>query len=134
LCQAFPESDFYVSHAAAVDAVKHARQFNVIHPASGHKIDFMVAGNSDWSNAQLARCKQVQILPDLVAAVAAPEDVILGKLIYYREGGSEKHLRDIAGILRISGDVVDRDYIDQVAAQQGVVDAWHAALTRIDSP
>jgi hypothetical protein len=134
LCQAFPEPEFYVSRAAAIDAVKYARQFNVIHPASGHKIDFMVAGKSDWTNAQLTRCKQVQITPNLVSAVASPEDVILGKLIYYREGGSDKHLRDIAGILRISGDAVDRNYISQVAAQQGVVDAWQAALSRLRSP
>jgi hypothetical protein len=113
--------------------VKLGRQFNVIHPASGHKIDFMIAGNSDWSNAQLARCKRVQILPDLVAAIAAPEDVILGKLIYYRERGSDKHHRHIAGILRISGDTVDRDHIDRIAEEQGVVDTWHAALKRLES-
>jgi hypothetical protein len=29
--------------------------------------------------------------------------VILRKLEYYREGWSEKHLRDIAGILDVSG-------------------------------
>ena len=31
------------------------------------------------------------------------------KLEYYREGGAEKHLRDIAGILRISGEQIDPD-------------------------
>jgi len=29
---------------------------------------------------------------------------------YYQEGGSEKHLRDIAGILKISRDEVDIAY------------------------
>jgi len=34
--------------------------------------------------------------------------VILGKMAYYREGGSEKHLRDIAGILKVSGDAAEQ--------------------------
>src|SRR5437868_1368439 len=43
LCGAFPAPDFYVSVAAARDAVSRGGQFNVIHPASGNKIDFMIA-------------------------------------------------------------------------------------------
>jgi hypothetical protein len=34
--------------------------------------------------------------------IAAPEDVILGKLWYFAEGGCDRHLRDIAGILRVT--------------------------------
>ena len=44
---------------------------------------------------------------DLIAFAAHPEDVILGKLLYYQEGGSDKHLRDIAGILAISSHLID---------------------------
>jgi hypothetical protein len=58
--------------------------------------------------------------------------VILGKLIYYREGGSEKHLRDIAGILKISADQVDRDYVNKFAAELDVADLWQAILNRVD--
>ncbi|RPJ03448.1 MAG: hypothetical protein EHM31_00745 [Candidatus Aminicenantes bacterium] len=36
-----------------------------------------------------------------------PEDVILKKMVFYRDGGSDKHLRDIAGILKISSDAID---------------------------
>jgi hypothetical protein len=31
--------------------------------------------------------------------MASPEDVILKKLDFYRQGGSEKHLKDIRGIM-----------------------------------
>jgi hypothetical protein len=34
-----------------------------------------------------------------------------GKLIYYREGGSERHLRDIAGILKLSSAMIDCNYL-----------------------
>ena len=126
LCASFSEDDFYVSRAAAAEAVQRRGQFNVIHPASGNKIDFMIAGMGDWPTAQLARRKNVNFEPDTSGYVAAPEDVILGKLIYYREGGSDKHLRDIKGILKISGDVLDREYLARNAVQLGVADIWRS--------
>ena len=132
LCDAFSAPEFYVSQSAAHDALARAGQFNVIHPTSGNKIDFLVAGQTDWAVAQLRRSKSVPVFSDCDVSVAAPEDIILGKLIYYREGGSEKHLRDIAGILRISGDLVDRDYVDKFADRLGVTDLWQAVLRRAD--
>jgi hypothetical protein len=132
LCAAFPDPEFYVSTSAARDAAQAKGQFNVIHPSSGNKIDFMVAGRTAWAAAQLQRRQRVPLFVDRVAYVAAPEDVILGKLVYYREGESEKHLRDIAGILRISADAVDRGYITRFAAQLGVADIWQAVQQRVD--
>lgn len=133
LCNEFPCSDFYVSESAAQAAVIQPGQFNVIHPASGNKIDFMIAGNDVWSTQQLNRRKQLQVFADHTASVAAPEDVILGKLVYYHEGGSDKHLRDIAGILQISGNLVDRDYVAKFVTELGVGDIWQAVLSRVDA-
>ncbi len=70
----------------------------------------MIAGSTSWVKAQLQRRKRVPLFPDRDVAVAAAEDVILGKLVYYQEGGSDKHLRDIAGILKFSGELLDQDY------------------------
>jgi hypothetical protein len=89
LFEAFPFPDFYVSLEAAQEAVRQRRQFNVIHPTSGNKIDFMIARNDEWGESQLSRRQLVQVLPDRAGYVACPEDVILGKLLYYQEGGSE---------------------------------------------
>lgn len=132
LCAAFPDPEFCVSASAAREATARGGQFNVIHPSSGNKIDFMIAGRTDWAEAQLERRREVPLFSDRSVCVAAPEDVILGKLVYHREGGSEKHLRDIAGILRISGDVVDRDYITRFAAELGVADVWQAVHREVD--
>lgn len=124
LCNAFPEQDFYLSRAAALEAVQQRSQFNVIHPSTGHKIDFMVPGTGDWPSSQLARRRRIEFEPGISGFVAAPEDVILGKLIYFREGGSEKHRRDIRGIIKVSGGQLDRDYLRSGVAQLGVDDAW----------
>ena len=132
LCAAFPDENFYVSRVAAEDAVDRHGQFNVIHPASGNKIDFMIAGPASWVRAQFERCKTVTLSPGFKLDVAAPEDVILGKLIYYQEGRSEKHLRDITGILKMSGDMVDRSYVAKVATQLGVAEIWQSVLNRLN--
>jgi len=132
LCRTFPREDFYVSESAAQEAVLHQTQFNVIHPTSGNKIDFMIANDSPWAISQLSRSRSIQLFPDLDAQFAAPEDVILGKLIYFREGGSEKHLRDITGILKISSDDVDREYVSRFATQLGVAELWQQILARVE--
>ena len=58
--------------------------------------------------------------------VASPEDIILMKLRYFAAGGSDKHLRDIAGILRVMRERIDRDYIDRWALELGVMEQWRA--------
>ncbi len=50
---------------------------------------------------------------------------------YYREGGSEKHLRDITGILKVSGDEIDRTYIDQWARRLDLNEIWKAIQERL---
>ena len=132
LCGKFPAVDYYVSEQAAVDAVRQNGQFNVIHPASGNKVDFIVARHDPWGRSQFMRKTRGHVLPDLDANLATPEDIIISKMAYYREGGSEKHLRDITGILRTSGDQVDRSYVAEWAAQLGLSEVWHAILSRLE--
>lgn len=131
LCAAFPGDDYYVSRDAARQALAGRDQFNVIHPDSGNKIDFMIARADAWGREQVSRRSMVPILPDREAYVAKPEDVILAKLLYYQEGGSEKHLRDITGVLKAGRTAVDRAYIDRWACDLGVVDEWQAVLNRV---
>lgn len=50
--------------------------------------------------------KRLEIRGELLW-LAPPEYVIVRKLEYYRDGGSEKHLRDIQGMLLHSSDQID---------------------------
>lgn len=56
--------------------------------------------------------------------VAPPEYVILRKLEFFREGGSEKHLRDIRAMLRISGELLDARWLDGWLHQLGLLREW----------
>ena len=53
------------------------------------------------------------------------------KLVYYEEGGSEKHIRDITSLLRTQGDAIDRAYIEQWADRLGVDGAWRVVLDKL---
>ena len=130
LCESFPEPGFYVSKDAAREAVRLGTQFNVLHPSSGNKIDFMMSRDDVWSRSQFERRERVLIDRDLEAFAASPEDVILSKLRYYKEGGSEKHPRDISGILRTQLEELDRAYIDHWAERLKVREVWLAVLKR----
>ena len=134
LCSAFPLPDYYVSEEAARRALDMRRQFNVLHPTSGQKIDFMIAEESDWGRSQLLRKRRTRLLPDREAYVGAPEDTIISKMRYYRQSEQEKHLRDIAGIVRVSGEKLDRAYIARWAEEYYLTDIWHTILKRLGEP
>jgi hypothetical protein len=128
VCARFPAPDFYVSRDAAREAVRRRGQFNVIHPASGLKIDVIVRKQTPHDDSRFARVVRLRPAADYVAAFAAPEDVILKKLEYYAAGGSEKHLRDIAGILMISGDTLDREYLAAWAVRLELASLWRQVV------
>jgi hypothetical protein len=134
LCAAFPSPDFYISPDAVRQAIHNGGMFNVIHGSSGNKIDFMIAGTDMWGRTQIARRERKELIEGSAIYVARPEDIILSKLRYYQQGESEKHLRDIAGILRVSGDEVDRAYIDQWANELEVNEIWQAVQRRVERP
>ncbi len=55
---------------------------------------------------------------------------ILKKMAYYLEGGSEKHLRDIAGVIRVQETKIDLAYIEGWAEKLGLTAIWQEILER----
>jgi hypothetical protein len=128
--ECFPEEEFYLSRAAAMEAVSRKSMFNIIHPKSGLKVDVIIPGATSYERSRFERARRIQVGDDFSASFSSPEDVILKKLEFYKLGESDKHLRDIAGVLKISGESVDRDYIARLAKELGVLDQWQMALDR----
>jgi len=104
---------------AAREAIAEASQFNVIHPASGMKIDFFVAGDV-IEQSQLRRRLRRLLLPGLEAWCSPPEELIVKKLAYYEAGDSDKHVRDIASMLRISPEQIDLEMVSRLAGEVGL--------------
>jgi hypothetical protein len=130
LCDAFPSPDFYASKEAAQEAIRHRSMFNILHADTGTKIDFILPKPDEYGRTQIARRQRVQLTPGQSAFAARPEDVILGKLVFYQEGASDKHLRDIAGMLRISGTEIDQAYIEDWSRRLGLLPVWQATLEK----
>ena len=131
LVEAFPSDEFYLEPERVRHAVRSRSQFNVIHPASGLKIDFVIPAMDEFDRSRFARARRLRPGPDYEASFAAPEDVIVKKLQFYAEGGSDKHLRDIASVLRISPSEVDREYVAAWADRLGLRDVWDVILDQL---
>lgn len=126
---AFPLDDFYCPPAdiVAIEVRRgHRGHFNLIHHATGFKADIYIAFDElhRWA---LARRRELD-LDGLPVHVAPAEYVIVRKLEYFAEGGSQKHVRDIRAMLEVSGAELDRAYLDAQIAARGLEKAWAAVL------
>lgn len=129
--EAFPSEEFYLDPERARRAVETKSQFNVIHPSSGLKIDIIIPAMDEFDRSRFARATRVHPAEGYEATFASPEDVIIKKLQFYTEGGSDRHLRDIASVLRISPAAVDQDYVAGWADRLGVRDVWDLILDQL---
>ena len=62
--------------------------------------------------------------------ILSAEDTILAKLEWFRRGGevSDRQWRDLLGVLKVQGDRLDGDYLQQMADQLGVADLLARAM------
>ena len=132
LVEAFPAEDYYISADMIRQAVRQPGQFNIIHPASGLKIDVIIRRDTPFDRSRFGRRRRISPAESYEADFAAPEDVIIKKMEYYREGGSEKHLRDITGILKTADAGVDLEYISRWSDRLGLTEVWDAVKKRLD--
>lgn len=117
---AFPAPEFYLSESALREAISSRRQFNVIHIATGLKIDLFVPEPNEFNRLRMQRKIRLTLVAEQSGWFASAEDLILKKLLYFQEGASDKHLRDIAGVLLIQNEKIDQAYRDEWAAKLGV--------------
>lgn len=98
--------DWYIDPEFASRAVEQGRPFNLIHIPSGYKFDIFPAHNGfHRSELERATMRQLGIPGGTVGCfVATAEDMLLAKLLWYRDGGnvSERQWADIIGILKIN--------------------------------
>ena len=126
LPEIFPEAEFYCPpiEAIAMEAAREQRgHFNIIHHETGFKADFYLAGRDPLHAWALARTRTLDVAGEPLV-VAPPEYVILRKLEFYREGGSEKHVRDIRSMLETSPDEIEHAELERMIAARGLGDVW----------
>ena len=132
LVDAFPEADFYLPPAEVIETelLRGSRgHFNIISQHSMLKADVYLVGSDPLQRWGMEQAKTLDI-DGMPVCFAPPEYVILRKLEFFREGGSEKHLRDIAAMLAESASEMDLDSLQQRIHQLGLEPQWQAALAR----
>ncbi|MBI2062360.1 MAG: nucleotidyl transferase AbiEii/AbiGii toxin family protein [Candidatus Yanofskybacteria bacterium] len=113
----------YVDKDVIREALASQGEFNFIEGGSGIKVDFWVKPDFLELNRRVVK----DILGERVCFIS-PEDLILSKLRWYKISPSSRHLEDVESILKISGDMLDRDYLLERSREQKTWDELNKLL------
>jgi hypothetical protein len=126
LVRALPPGEYYVDETAALEALEHRSQFNVVDMDSGWKIDLICRKARPFSETEFAR--RIPVLFNAIPVnVVTIEDLILAKLEWAAMGESRRQLEDVAALLRVRGSDLDRSYLTHWIGQLGLESQWRLA-------
>lgn len=130
LTSAFPQSEFYCPPVEVI-LLEIAREqrghFNLIDHATGFKADIYLAGQDELHAWGLDNISEVSLGEERIR-LAPPEYVIVRKLQFFREGRSNKHLRDIHRMLQGLGPGWNRDRLHDWLQRCGLQGEYDAAV------
>jgi hypothetical protein len=123
-------SEFEVDTDMLRDALLHGRSCNIFFLPTVMKVDLFGIGPSPFDEVEFARRRPVTVrATGEVLVLKKPEDSVLRKLLWYREGGlvSDRQWRDVVEVLRVSGESIDDPYLDTWATRLGILDLLERA-------
>jgi predicted nucleotidyltransferase len=121
-----PEDEYYSDLDAALEAHRKESLFNVIDLATGWKIDLIFRKSRIFSREEFSR-RQAVNLQGLRLFVASVEDVIIAKLEWAKLAKSDRQIEDVAAILRLKWDALDKLYLQRWVAELGLKEQWKVA-------
>lgn len=127
--------EFHVNPLVIVDAMQRRSSFNLVHKTALFKVDVFLPKHRPFDQMQLERRGREVILdePERTAWVTSAEDIILVKLEWFRMGGevSERQWRDVLGVIKTQGSLLDEAYLRQWAAELAVSDLLERAFKEV---
>lgn len=122
--------EFVVDEEGLREAVRLRGSHNIYFLPLVLKIDLFVRGATPFDRSELARRVRVRVGERGSLYAASPEDTLLRKLVWFREGGevSDRQWRDVLGVLRVSAIGLDRQYLERWATELGVRDLLERAF------
>jgi hypothetical protein len=127
LLSKFPSDLFYTPPPEVIttEITRSKRgHFNIIHHETGFRADIYLVGNDSFQKWAIDNYKSMTI-GNKSYRIAPAEYVIILKLEYYREGQSDKHLRDIRAILKISPEEIDRGLLERFIKDHSLELEWN---------
>ncbi len=135
LLAAFPAPGYYAPPLEAVraEAARPAHgHFNIVDVATALRADVYCLGDDQLGGWGMQRRRAIPIA-EVSIWVAPIEYVIVRKLEYYRMASSDRHLRDIAEMRRISGAMIDHPALMAWIARLGLDEEWRMTEPSSDS-
>ena len=127
---AFSPDDFYRPPLEALtEEIRRPRHghFNIIHRDTALRADVYLPGDDPLHAWAFERRVRIPLEDDAAIWLAPPEYVLVRKLQYYEESGSDRHLRDISAMLEISGEKIDLLEVEVWARRLGLEEVLGAA-------
>ncbi|MCS4541974.1 MAG: hypothetical protein HY929_06615 [Euryarchaeota archaeon] len=121
------QGEFYISLEGIIEAIRHKSMFNAIHQKTGFKVDFWLVKDDEYDKLRFKRRKKKKIF-DKMMYITTPEDLIIVKLNWYKEFGSEKHFTDALGIYEIQKGRLDIRYLKKWLSNLSTFDIWQKIL------
>lgn len=124
------KAGFYIAGLDEVMAGE-SKILQVIQMESIARADLMIAGESAFDLIQFERKQAIEVWDGQVLFYASAEDVVLNKLKWRLQSGSEKQWRDVLGILKVQGDLLDVGYLREWANVLGVLEDLNLAMEQV---
>jgi hypothetical protein len=118
---------FYVSLAAAREALQTRFMFNVIDVAGGCKADLIIRKARPFSAEEFSRRRALS-LHGTIVHVASPEDIILSKLEWNKLTPSERQMQDALDVATLQWPQLDHDYLRRWGRELGVAESLEVVL------
>lgn len=112
--------DYYVSEDAVRDSIAGESIFNLIHNESVIKVDCIVRKNTPYRRAEFDRRQQIRI-EDFFTWIATKEDLIISKLFWAKDSGSEIQMGDVRNLAATGYDAA---YIENWTEELGLTTLW----------
>ncbi len=123
----FNESDYYCPPKEIIQ-IELSRStfahFNLIHHDTGYKADIYPFTGDELHSWAIKNRRKICLKSNVDIWVAPPEYVIIKKLYYYQEGGSQKHLSDIKKIIDSHDVKVDMTIIEEWSKSRNLIKEW----------
>jgi hypothetical protein len=130
------QGEFYLDDERIRSAVQRKASFNLIHLGTGLKIDIFVRKGEPFDKSEFQRHAPYRLVqdPPRDVMVTSAEDIILRKMLWYREGNevSDRQWSDILGVLKAQGERLDQDYLRYWARELEIDDLLQRALADSD--
>jgi len=98
----------------------------VIGLSTGWKVDLIIRSSRKFSEEEFRR-RQSVTLQGVPICVTSAEDAVLSKLEWSKLAQWHRHIEDVAGILRLRWESLDRRYLEKWIVELELQEQWKNA-------